>query len=257
MLKSLKTAMGFTLVELMVGVAISGFILLGLAQMYRTSVWSYNLQSQTTEMHQNAQYTVKRLSEELMQMGADLPDTNWSVTGIPAGRKDSIALHVNPYGASYRIPADMNVRKIPMEDGSAFKPVKRLVWQKNDFSTQTLVVDSVDTAHNPDTLFLHASQSFVSGDGLYADSIVRFFRRGDSLCMNTSTNVLAEGIDSLAMVFYTSSGTATTTWANMNSGSVYVRTRTAKPDRSYRHPVFNDGYRRLALSMKFRLRNKH
>ena len=42
----------------------------------------------------------------------------------------------------------------------------------------------------------------------------------------------------------------------MLSAQVFVRARTSQPDRKYTHPEFEDGYRRVELSMEFRLRNK-
>jgi hypothetical protein len=42
----------------------------------------------------------------------------------------------------------------------------------------------------------------------------------------------------------------------MISVSVYIRSRTGAPDQKYTNPTFGDHYRRLALSMDLRLRNK-
>jgi prepilin-type N-terminal cleavage/methylation domain-containing protein len=86
---------GFTLIELLLAVAISGIVVAGLMRFYLTGLTSYTFQEQMTAMHQNAQYTIKRLSEDFMQAGADLPDSGYPVITASAGVYNEVTLIMN------------------------------------------------------------------------------------------------------------------------------------------------------------------
>lgn len=260
---------GFTLIEVLIAVAISGIVVLGLARLYTAGLWSYNLQEQITDMHQNAHYTIKRLTEEMMQAGVDLPEKKLNVITRNPGDNDSVSLLVNPRAGSYTFSANYNTTNqfIQLDDASGFAGADSVIkWKKSDSTTAFLRINTsyntgnfvkgVNVASTPDSIKLTADATFLSGDIIYPCFTRRYYRNGMNLCLNTNTNILAENIDSLGIWFYDKNKSATNNWDNILFGRIFVRARTSLPDKGYRHPTFNDGYRRVALSMDFRLRNK-
>ena len=77
---SLNNYRGFTLLEILIAIVISGVLLVGVTKYYRTAADSYSLQEQISEMNQNAQYVLKELSEILIQAGAACVATSNATT---------------------------------------------------------------------------------------------------------------------------------------------------------------------------------
>ena len=82
----------------------------------------------------------------------------------------------------------------------------------------------------------------------------RYFLNGIDLCIDDASNVIAENIDSLSIVFLDKDGNPTAVWVNMRSAELLVRTKTAQPDNRYNE--YADHCRRVTLTYNFRLRNK-
>jgi prepilin-type N-terminal cleavage/methylation domain-containing protein len=254
-----RSTSGFTLVELLIAAAISGVVMVAVVRLYVTGMQSYNLQAQITEMNQNAQYTLQLLFEEIQQAGVDLPDTIWPVLSqdLNDANKDSIAIYVNPDSALYKFPAGVTTQKIPLSDASGFVGTTSILrLDSARTAVNTIAVTAVDTAPNPDTIRLAASTVFKKNDIIYNYKVKHYFMNGHNFCRDTTTNILAENIDSLAFRFHNKSKGVVGDWKSICSCRLYVRARTAQPDPHYKNPTYNDGYRRVALTNEFRLRNK-
>jgi hypothetical protein len=117
-------------------------------------------------------------------------------------------------------------------------------------------VRGIDAVSVPNALYLKAAVAFNVNDEIFACEPQRYFLSGTNLCLNNAGLVLAENIDSLYIVFLNKTNTETVDWGSMLTSRILVRARTALPDKRYSHPVFHDGYRRIELSIDFRLRNK-
>lgn len=253
--------------ELIVAISLSSVVLVGIFRIFNSNNKSYNLQEQINEMHQNAQYAIKRLSEELMQAGADLPDTNYTYLFTKSTVKDSIALMVNKRGAkqvcAYAVPSS---RTIPIDNAIPFIGAEKLIRMVPTRAVTTYLIDKtystghfvkgIDTTSETDSIRLTTAAFLLAGDIVFATEAVSFFKDSTYLCMNSANNHLAENIDSLAIVLLDISNNPTTTFRLVRAAHIYVRSRTAHPDIAYHHPVFGDGYRRVDFSMDVRLRNK-
>ncbi len=120
------TRSGFTLLEMLIAVFLGGLVLLGLFRIYRNSLYSYNLQEQIGEMHQNANYTMHLLTEKLMQAGANLPETSFTVIYVKPDRPDSIVIMENQTMAEYVFPVVIaNTKFIPVMDASRFTQLSK------------------------------------------------------------------------------------------------------------------------------------
>lgn len=258
---------GLTLMELIIAIVLSGVVLVGIFRIFNSNSKSYNLQEQINDMHQNAQYAIKRLSEELMQVGADLPDTNYTYLFTNSTVKDSIALMVNKRGAkqvcAYAVPSS---RTIPIDNAKPFIGAEKLIKMMPTRAVTTYLIDKsyttalfvkgIDTASETDSIRLTTPAFLLIDDIVFATESVSFFKDSIYLCMNSANNHLAENIDSLAIVLLDISNNPTTTFRLVRAAHIYVRARTAHPDIAYHHPLFGDGYRRVEFSMDVRLRNK-
>ena len=73
---------GLTLIELLVGIAVSGVLIIGLVRFFKDSHRAVDSQDQLAERNQNLAYVLKKLSDRLMEAGSALPDSAWPVINI-------------------------------------------------------------------------------------------------------------------------------------------------------------------------------
>jgi prepilin-type N-terminal cleavage/methylation domain-containing protein len=256
---SVRNQRGMTLIEVLIAIFIGTFAVLGIYRLFSSSLRSYNMQEQLTSMYQNGTYTIKILSEVLMQAGADLPQYKFTILKVSS--PNNFYLRVNPTGAVYELslPTLTNVSKIPDSLAVPFMACDSIVADSLslDSSLKLYDITSVDTQPPPkwDTIRLNSSGTFYQGSTIYGYKAISYYKQGNAICSNTDT--LAENIDSFCVIYYNKSHTATTTiWDSMFTAKIYVRTRTSLPDPRYKCPGFNDGYRRLPMSTEVRFRNK-
>lgn len=257
--KDKRAAWGFTFVELIIAIAAGSIVILGVYRLLITTMWSYNLQEQMTDMYQNATYTIKKLSEELSQAGSYLPDTGYQVVYVASAVTNDITMRVNPKGAKQKDTAVITgLAKIPVDSGSLFLGLDSIIIDTGRGNAVVKQLDSVRISSTPDTVYLKspATVTLKSGDVVYGAKTERYFINNTDFCFNSTSTVLAENIDLLAIAFFDTSHTATTNWLTMSSCSLYVRARTASRDPKYKCPGFGDGYHRLGLNMVLRLRNR-
>lgn len=265
------SASGITLLELMVAIVVSSIVIIGLARLFSTTVDHYSMQTQLSELHENTQYAVKYLSDAIMQVGADLPDSGIAIFEQPYAGADSVAVLVNPRGAAHYVErTTTGVKVLAVDDASAFidrygrelkilrKPYVR--WDAVEeysfdiaYTSDGAFSGGVDTIN--DSIAVSKAMDLERGDAIFAYLIESYYL--DSMKLYHDDNVVAENIDSMAITFYDSTGTtATTEWDDARSAEVCVRGRTSSPIRGYTDPNEGDAYKRLTLRMKFRLRNK-
>lgn len=268
MKKQNTTSGGFTLLELMITSVISGIVVFGVTRFAMSVMWSFKLQEQISDMHMNADYTIQRLSEELMAAGTDLPEAKYDVITQNPGDYDAYTLKINLYGTFYMLEEDRaSDIKVPCNDASALVYTDSLIKldTANEVETALTIdrghnggtfVNGIDTESEPDSICLTTAETFADGDFIFSAYTYAYYLDGLNLCLNTDDNVLAENIDSLCIKFYDEDHNETTDWDNMRLVHCTVRTRTATSDNRYSHPEFHDGYRRVVRSMDFSLRNK-
>jgi Tfp pilus assembly protein PilW len=246
------------MIELLITIVAGAIVILGVYRLLASSMWSYNLQNQTTDMYQNATYAIGKLNESLAQVGANLPQQYYVVVRVNSS--SDLTVRINKANAKFVIVnSGANVTKIPMAPDSvakAFVGTDSAVIDTEGWY-RSAKIDTVKTGLSTDTVVVHvAIPQLHTSNVVYASSTVHYFLSNGNFCIDTSTNVQAENIDSLCITFRDSSFAATTNWNNMAFASIYVRARTASPDPKYKCPGFGDGYHRLALTMDIRLRNR-
>jgi Tfp pilus assembly protein PilW len=253
-----RNAAGLTMVELLITIAAGSIVILGVYRLLTTTMWSYNLQSQMTDMYQNATYTIKELSEVLEQTGADLPNMYYQVILTANSTSNDIKTRVNKKNGKLTFNSDTTCDKIPVTPdsvGKAFVGADSLLVDTGGWSA-SVQITNVKTGLTTDTVVLAAATSFHKFNVAFGAATRRYFLNGTNFCIDSAPNVQAENIDSMSMTFLDTNHVATSDWSRMISASIYVRARTATPDPKYKCPGFGDGYHRLALNMAVRFRNR-
>jgi prepilin-type N-terminal cleavage/methylation domain-containing protein len=266
---------GFTLIEVLVAIAISGLIIIGLTRMLSTALFTYSLQDQLTEMNQNARFTIKELGDVFLQAGAncalintDSLDNDTIIKVSSTASRCTVTVKVNPRGGLYQIPvqAVLNTTtarcSLSVNSSYSFRYADKLGKVPNSSSSSTRQVknytlDSVNTSTNK--IFFHGGSStkdtFYVSDGVYSFTINKYYLKGDSLCLGNDSTVIAENIDSLNVTFLKNNGvTPTTQWKDMWSARITVRATTSLADPKYNE--YSDHKHRLLLTYAFRLKNK-
>jgi len=268
---------GFTLIEVMIALAVSSIIIFGLTKLYSATLKSYSLQEQLTEMNQNAKFAMKEISDILMQAGADCMainsdstdrDTIVKLTGAGPNYNE-FTIKLNPRGGVYIIPSNITLNTsagawLTVDDASKFKSAAKLgrIARPGATAADTIVkvynLDDVDVPNHRLSISGGASTTdlFVAQDVVYSFVNNRYYLNGTDLCLNVDTNVLAENIDVFQVTFFNKGGdsvlVSTPPWLTMRSARLILESTTSIPDYRYS----GDGKRRLKLSYAFRLKNK-
>jgi prepilin-type N-terminal cleavage/methylation domain-containing protein len=256
---------GFTLVELLVAIAISSLALIMLTRLFSVSLHSYNAQEQLTDMNQNARYTVRELSDILMQAGADLQLVNLDTLDrdtiiVPDGggaECSGFIIKINPRGGICQIPAPITTKVCSLEvkDARAFDhadSIQRVPALGSTMPLSYYALLRLNTTQN--FIVFSPADSFKRDDAVCSFVKRHYYLSGTNLCFDNDTNVIAENIDSLSILFLDRNGSPTAEWAKMRSVKLLVRVKTGLPDRRYNE--YADHCRRVTLTYEFRLRNK-
>jgi prepilin-type N-terminal cleavage/methylation domain-containing protein len=262
---------GFTLIEIIIGLGISAILVLGLTRLCSVMLNSYSLQEQLTEMNQNAKFTIKEVSDVLMQAGADCElvndslekDTLLKVAGAPC---DSFTIKVNPRGGFFTVTKQCTLNtsvascSLQVDNAYAFRFANKLgkipeASTAPSRSVKTYTLNGVNLVNNKISITGGGSGDiFYKNDGLYSFNFQRYYLNGTNLCLNNDTNVLAENIDTFKVTFMDSTGSSTTSWQLMKSVALFVDATTSLQDMRY--TKYSDHRRHLPLTYTFRLKNK-
>lgn len=255
---------GFTLAEIVVALAVASILGVFITRFFSDSHRAYNLQERMVDRDQNAQYVLKRLADQIMEAGANLPDSGWPVIqqDVPKG---GFTMSINPRGGTQTFFSDLGAsRFIPVDDETAYNEATSILIVRAD-KAKPIEQVNVDVGYNsngfvkglkqgagtdPDTLALTQSVGINNGDALYAFANQAYALSGTDF--SVSGIALAEGIESVSLNFYDATGSVTSDWRAMHSAKVTVTARTSLPDPG--SP--GDGYRRVTVNSEVRLRNR-
>lgn len=158
---------GFTLVELMVAMAIGLFLMLGISQVFLASKKTYNLQAATSLMQENGRFAVEMLQREINQAGfntSSSPMRPFVDTPAPdcvnkgnvfsqdcAGTGDAIAIQyesatdclgqATPVVAPFGVPTAINVYYVDDPDGDG---LPSLMCRGNGGVNAEAIVDGIE-----------------------------------------------------------------------------------------------------------------
>lgn len=263
---------GFTLLEILVALVISGLLIIILTRIYSNTVKNYSLQDEIVDMNQNARFVIKEISNILSEAGADC-----AIINRPTPIKDTIiklsgggpvynefTIKVNPRSGLYSIPYDttlntMTTCSLMVNDASTFRYADKLARIPGVGSTDSTIkvynLIGVNTESNKICFNggTSTSETFSAGDAIYSFVNRRYFLNGTDLCLNDTINVLAENISVFKIIFYNSSGdsvlTSSPPWKSMRSARLDVEATTSR--RISDHKLM-----RVKLSYEFRFRNR-
>jgi prepilin-type N-terminal cleavage/methylation domain-containing protein len=256
---------GLTLVEVVVALAASGILTVGLVVFFRGFNRSYNMQEQVADRDLNAHYTIKRISETLMATGWSLPADGWSLIDLPEGNPGPrLKVGVNPCGGVQYLAAPLpGLLEIPVDDIKGFAKATAVLCDPLAVGLATFKTD-IDTTYDADgfakglkstgtggLVRVTSPVTLEPGDAVYAFDVEDFRLQDGNLMLDG--NVLAEGIQTLEFSFFTAGQALTTQWSAMRSARIRVSARTRTSDPGYAE---NGGYRTLELSMDVLLRNR-
>lgn len=256
---------GFTLIEIIIALGISSLLLIYLTRLLTTSLSGYGLQEQLTDINQNAKFTVKELSDVLMQAGADLQVVNTDTLDkdtviIPDGGTAAckgFTIKVNPRGGIFQIPQIIStaVCSIQVNDARSFRyasKIQRVPGMSSILPLKVYTLVRYDSVSN--FVVFSPADTFLQDDAICSFVNNHYYLNGSNLCLNNDTNVLAENLDSLLVTFLDQDNIPTPKWAKMRSVQLYVRTKTLIPDGKFKE--YADHCHRVNLTHEFRLRNK-
>jgi prepilin-type N-terminal cleavage/methylation domain-containing protein len=259
-----NTASGFTLIEVVIGLVVSGLLVLVVTRFFGDSHRAYNLQERISDRDQNARYVLKRLEERIMEAGANLPESGWPLINTGADALSGFSLGVNPRGGTRTFYQDVPAsHSVPVDDESAFRSASSVLILRDD-DAKTVQRVEIDAGYNlhgysqglkngpagQDSIRLAAPVAFRSGDVLYSYTKEEYTVAGNELSMGGM--VLAENIESVKLDFYDSTGSSTSDWNRMHSAKVTVTARAHLPDPGSQ----GDGFRRITLDSEIRMRNR-
>ena len=255
---------GFTMVEVMVGVMVSGLLVVGVTRFFTDSHRNYNLREKLSERDQNGQYVVKHLEDRLMEAGANLPDTGMILIEPGKAPEDGFNLAINPRGGVQPIYSDLpSGNRVPLDDQTGFReassvllvPIDKakapeILTIETSFSQGGFVKGLKDGSQAQDTLRLASARAFKTGDMLYAFASQDYVLKDGMFTMKGV--VLAENLDALELTFQDAAGNPTKDWYAMRSAKLAVTVRTSEPDLANTPDI----YRRVTLTSEVRLRNR-
>jgi prepilin-type N-terminal cleavage/methylation domain-containing protein len=252
---------GFTLLEVLVGLAVSTLLLGGATRFFRNSHSAYSMQERITDRDLNGNFAAKQLERRIMEAGAFLPAVGSPVID-PGGsdRGDTVLiLLTNPKGGTQRIYADRNAGyNVPVDDQTAFRFAEQLLLVPKgggegelldiatSYSQDGFENGLMDVEDGQDSVRLASSRGFEAGDILYACTREVYQVRDGLLTVNGVA--LAENIDSLGLTYFGRGGKAVTRWSEMRSANVTVVAGTG--DQT------GDSPKRLTLTSNVRMRNR-
>jgi prepilin-type N-terminal cleavage/methylation domain-containing protein len=245
---------GYTLVELLVVIVMSAIIIISLFRLFNQSVWSYSLQNQLMDMHQNANYIIQRLTDEIAQAGGGFSPC---VPAIFQAATDSSRFNVreNLRNGSYVFKSTFaGCTSFTVDMATGFWGADSIIQVYRNTATPSSFskITGVDTVN--DIVRIAPQQTFNVGDTIYPFINRLYYQVATNVCMNNASTILAENIDSLKIIFLDSVLQPTHNWSAMRSAKISVTSKTEQPDQRYQGS--SDKRHRVTLDMTLRLKAK-
>lgn len=266
---------GLTLVEMVIALVVASLVITASYRFLKDAYGSYNLQEQVAERDQNLNFVLNRFVELMQQAGAGLPDSGLNVIRREG---NALVLAVNPRGAEhFQGSAAAASLFLGVGDAGPFRdpenPLQSATHVLIDYADPSRGISRVAIADgygergfvagikdNPDgldSLRLASPVALSEGDRIYGYRELTFEVLDGNLVVRPDGStgaalVLAENIDSLGFTFRDRNNRVTGSWRAMQTVSVTVRARTARPDLRLPAP----GYRVSTASMNVNLRSR-
>jgi type IV pilus assembly protein PilW len=223
---------GFSLIELLIAMAITGVIVGAVYSLYHTQQKSYLAQQEIVAMQQQLRAAMQLMEREIRIAGYGLNDTTGA--GILQANSESIRFAMDIHDGSDNDADGITDEFDEIGNGDG---------------------DTNDTGE--DITYLRADPD---GDGVFD-----LFRRDAS---EGADQILSTGVDALDIIYLDETGSVTADLKKIRSVQVTMVVRTASPDRGYKDrtiyinqqgnvvlPQQNDNFRRKLLTCEIKGRN--
>ena len=245
---------GFSLVELVIGLAIT-LILLGVAtRIFTVQQDAYTLQEHTTDLHQNIRTSMDALSREIRMAGYMVSGTSTiKVSGTSTisfiGDIDSDIFTALASNASTGTTT-IFVNLTPDSDYEIANT--DCVYISDELHTEIVPVNSAAThlTGEPDPIYLKSGllYSYTAGSAtIRTIERVTFSHNAANVRLTRNNQPLAENIEAVLFTYGINAQTGAT-----NTVNISITGRTARKDLNYP----GDGYRRGTLTSTIHLRNQ-
>lgn len=233
-MKTQKRDNGFTLMEIIIAMAVGSIVMAGTYTIYNTQVKFHTAQEEVVGMQQNLRAAIYFMVSDIRMAGYD-PDQTAGASIVTAS------------------PAELLFTKDLNEDGDFFNDSPPPAMDKNEQIRYALSDDDDD-------------------DGI-ADGLPTENNNGDTCNLGKASGAgslqpVSENIDALNFVYFNGSGAITATVSQIQSIQITIVARTGRRDinytdtRSYTNPqgtvilpAQNDNYRRRMLTQTVKCRN--
>jgi len=265
---------GFSLVELIVAVAIMGIIIGSGLSLYLNQQKQYLIQEQVVETQQSVRVSMNELAKHIRMAGYGFFPTGLDPIESVDSDPDTIMLRQNLNNCHVVLGnhAQADVMQTHDEVTCFASGTRAYIW---DFTGQSewFIVDYVDTNEAQGWHEIYATENLQNvydkkdNPQVIAMQENRFFidalTDSDHPALMRSVNgenpqVFAENVEDLQVIFILKDGSTTSQPSNVNDVrevQIELRARTERQDREWTDPVYSDGYRRRMLICRVDARN--
>jgi prepilin-type N-terminal cleavage/methylation domain-containing protein len=263
----LKREKGFTLVELLVAMAISGIVIAAVYTAFITQQKSYTIQDQVAEIQQNARVGLDMIAREVRMAGYGQPDWAMNADTDGDGEDEQVTDPVTLVGdritvvgcfgsapATLSVAASVGNTTLTLQnsgEASRFNTTtKNNIFiggfenaKVTNISGKTLTIDTDPTTSGNQGL----ARSYSVGTEVNLVKAVTYYIEENTLRRNENTGAggqpLAENIEDLQL-----------TYAN-KVANISILARSRESDPSYHDVTHGDNFRRRTLNSNVNVRN--
>ncbi|MFH2035451.1 MAG: prepilin-type N-terminal cleavage/methylation domain-containing protein [Candidatus Zixiibacteriota bacterium] len=256
---------GLSMIEVLIALILGSLVLGAVFHAYIIQSKNWNIQTEITDMQQNARAAINEIARQVRMAGHELPLGINPIIAVNTD-PDTIVINYSADGCNAEVEFDMgstsaNIR-FGTNDISCFSPGQSAyIFHPDSGGSEFFIIDNInltsgEISHSPFLNYYYKDAIVLS-----LDQIKYFIDKSDTLHHNLmvqyagqTPQVYAENIDDLQFTFKMKNGTITNSPVlvrDIREVRILITSRTANPDPDF--PI--DPYRRKSYVSKVNLRN--